>query len=375
MQKLKIMTIVGTRPEIIKLSEILKKLDLYFDHVFVHTGQNYDYALKQVFFEDLGLREPDHYLNVVGGNLGQTIGNIISSSYELMAEVKPDALLVLGDTNSCLSVIPAKRLKIPIFHMEAGNRCFDENLPEEVNRRIVDHTSDVNLCYTEHARRYLHAEGIKKEQTFVIGSPMTEILAKYENQIADSDVLSTLGIKEKEYILLSAHREENIDIEKNFIALMSAINNMAQTLQKPIIYSMHPRSKMFLANRGFVFHELVRAIEPFGFMDYIHLQKNAYCVVSDSGTLAEEASFYKFPAVSIRTSTERPEAIDKGNMIIGNITADNVMQAVTLAVETANNGDYGVDVPDYVDQNVSAKVVKIIQSYVGIINKMTWRKE
>lgn len=374
MKKLKLMTIVGTRPEIIKLSEIIKKCDKYFDHILVHTGQNYDYSLNEVFFKELGLREPDFYLGVVGGNLGETLGNILSKSYEILVEQMPDALLVLGDTNSCLSVISAKRLKIPIFHLEAGNRCFDENLPEEINRRIVDHTSDVNLCYTEHARRYLNFEGIPKERTYVVGSPMAEVLKANSEKIKQSSVLETLGLEKGRYILLSAHREENIDNEQNFMALMNAVNAMAETYDIPIIYSTHPRSKKFIEQRGFKFHSNVMSLQPFGFSDYNYLQQNSFCVVSDSGTLAEEASYFKFPAVSIRTSTERPEAFDKGNLIIGSITTEQVLQAVDMAVNMKLSNDTGSDVPDYIDQNVSIKVVKIIQSYTGIVNKMVWRK-
>lgn len=374
-KKLKLMTIVGTRPEIIKLSETIKKCDKYFDHILVHTGQNWDYTLNEIFFNELGLRAPDYYLGVVGENLGETMGNVIAKSYTLMQEHKPDALLVLGDTNSCLSVISAKRLKIPIFHMEAGNRCFDENLPEEINRRIVDHTSDVNLCYTEHARRYLYAEGIRKEFTYVVGSPMAEVLTANMNKIKQSKVLEELNIEPKKYILLSAHREENIDIEKNFFSLMNAVNAMAEKYDMPVIYSTHPRSKKFIEQRNFQFHPNVRSMKPFGFSDYNHLQMNAYCVVSDSGTLPEEASYFRsFPAVCIRTSTERPEAIDKGNFIIGSITEESVLQAVETAVKMQENHDLGVQVPDYTDENVSTKVVKIIQSYTSIVDRMVWRK-
>jgi len=374
MHKLKLMTIVGTRPEIIKLSEVIKKCDIYFEHILVHTDQNYDYTLNEVFFVELGLREPDFYLGVVGDNLGQTMGNILAKSYEIMVKVNPDALLVLGDTNSCLSVISAKRLKIPTFHMEAGNRCFDENLPEEINRRIVDHTSDVNLCYTEHARRYLNSEGIPSGRTYVVGSPMAEVLNANANQINNSKVLETLGLERGKYILLSAHREENIDNEYNFSSLMSAINAMAETYDLPVIYSLHPRSKKFIKQRGFRFHPHVRSVQPFGFFDYNYLQKHAFCVVSDSGTIAEEASYFKFPAVLIRTSTERPEALDKGNIIIGNITTEQVLQAVNMAVEMNANNHLGLEVPDYQDKNVSVKVIKIIQSYTEIVNKMVWRK-
>ena len=374
MRKLKVMTIVGTRPEIIKLSEIIKKCDKYFKHILVHTGQNYDDTLNDIFFGELELRAPDYYLGVVGDNLGQTMGNVIAKSYELMVEQKPDAILVLGDTNSCLSAISAKRLKIPIFHMEAGNRCFDENLPEEINRRIVDHTSDVNLCYTEHARRYLNDEGVPKERTYVVGSPMAEVLNVNADKINNSKVLETLGIEKGKYILLSAHREENIDNEQNFMALMNAVNVMAETYDMPVIYSMHPRSKKYIEQRSFAFHKNVRPLQPFGFSDYNNLQLNAFCVVSDSGTVPEEASYFKFPAVSIRTSTERPEALDKGNFVIGSITTEQVLQAVDMAVAMNSNNDLGVDVPNYIDDNVSVKVVKIIQSYTGIVNRMVWRK-
>lgn len=380
MKKLKVMTVIGTRPEIIRLSEVIKKCDKYFDQILVHTGQNYDYTLNQIFFEDLGLRQPDYYLDAVGSDLGETIGNIIAKSYKLISEVKPDAFLVLGDTNSALAAISAKRLKVPIFHMEAGNRCFDENLPEETNRRIVDHIADVNLCYSEHARRYLNSEGTAKERTYVTGSPMAEVLTANMEKIMASSVLEKLGLEKGKYILLSAHREENIDNEKNFFALMEAVNQMAETYQMPIIYSTHPRSKKFIELRGFKFHPLVRSLEPFGFSDYNHLQMNAFCVVSDSGTLPEESSYfnakgYPFPAVCIRTSTERPEAIDKGNFILGSITTDYVLQAVDLATTMNEAGDFGVEVPNYADENVSTKVVKIIQSYTGIVNKMVWRKE
>lgn len=374
MGKLKLMTILGTRPEIIKMSAIIKKCDRYFEHVLVHTGQNYDYTLNEVFFKDLGLREPDYYLGVVGENIGQTMGNVISKSYELMAQVKPDAVIVLGDTNSCLSVISAKRLKIPIFHMEAGNRCKDENLPEEVIRRIVDVTSDVNLCYSEHARRYILDSGVKPEYTYVVGSPMREVLDDNLEQINASDVLERLGLEENRYILLSAHREENIDIEANFFSLMNAVNAMAGKYDMPILYSCHPRSRKFIEQRGFKFDSRVIQSQPLGFHDYNHLQQHAFCVVSDSGTVPEEGSYFKFPAVSIRTSTERPEAMDKGVFTIGCITTELVLQAVDLAVEMHKNGDYALNVPAYDDSNVSMKVVKLIQSYTGIINKMVWRK-
>lgn len=374
MRKLKLMTIVGTRPEIIKLSAIIKKSDKYFDHVLVHTGQNYDYQLNEVFFKDLGLREPDYYLGVVGENIGQTMGNVISKSYELMQEVKPDAIIVLGDTNSCLCVISAKRLKIPIFHMEAGNRCKDENLPEEVIRRIVDVTSDINLCYSEHARRYILDSGVKPEYTYVVGSPMAEVLKNALPQIESSTVLEDIGLKAGKYILLSAHREENIDIERNFFSLMNAVNAMAKAYDMPILYSCHPRSKKIIEARGFEFDRRVIQHPPLGFFDYNKLQKNAFCVVSDSGTIPEESAFFRFPAVSVRTSTERPEAMDKGVFTIGSISTDQVLQSVNMAVEMYKNGDEACDVPAYMDDNVSTKVVKLIQSYTGIVNKMIWRK-
>ena len=375
MKKLKLLTIVGTRPEIIKMSAIIKKCDVYFDHVLAHTGQNYDYTLNEVFFRELGLRQPDYYLGVVGDNLGQTMGNVLAKSFELMQELKPDAMIVLGDTNSCLSVISAKRLKIPVFHMEAGNRCFDENLPEEINRRIVDITSDVNLCYTEHARRYLYAQGVARERTYVVGSPMAEVLTGHLAQIRQSRVLEELSLEDGGYILLSAHREENIDDESHFLSLMNAVNALAEQYNLPVIYSTHPRSKKFIEARGFTFHQNVRSLKPFGFYDYNHLQQQAFCVVSDSGTLPEEASYFHFPAVSIRTSTERPEGLDKGCFIIGNITAERVLQAVNMAVAMHERHDNGLSVPDYMDENVSTKVVRIIQSYTGIINQMVWRKE
>ena len=375
MAKLKLMTIVGTRPEIIKMSAIIKKCDKYFDHILVHTGQNYDYQLNQVFFNDLGLREPDYYLGVVGNDLGETMGNVIAKSYKLMSEVKPDAVIVLGDTNSCLCVIAAKRLHIPVFHMEAGNRCKDENLPEEVIRRIVDVTSDVNLCYSENARRYILDSGVKPEYTFVVGSPMREVLDGYKKEIDNSKILEELGLKKNGYILLSAHREENIDNEENFMSLMNAVNAMAEKYDMPILYSCHPRSKKYIETRKFKFDKRVIQHQPLGFFDYNKLQQNAFCVVSDSGTIPEEGSYFKFPAVSVRTSTERPEAMDKGVFVIGSITTEQVLQAVDLAVEMHRNGDDGLTVPAYCDENVSTKVIKIIQSYVGIINKMVWRKQ
>lgn len=374
MKRLKLMTIIGTRPEIIKMSAIIKKCDKYFDHILVHTGQNYDYQLNEIFFKDLGLREPDFYLGVVGENLGQTMGNVIAKSYELMVEQKPDAIIVLGDTNSCLCVISAKRLKIPVFHMEAGNRCKDENLPEEVIRRIVDVTSDVNLCYSEHARRYILDSGVKPEYTYVVGSPMAEVLKEVLPQIEASTVLQDLGLETGKYILLSAHREENIDIESNFFSLMNAVNTMAETYDMPILYSCHPRSKKYIEQRGFKFDSRVIQHQPLGFFDYNKLQQNAFCVVSDSGTVPEESAFFHFPAVSVRTSTERPEAMDKGVFTIGSITSNQVLQAVNMAVEMHKNGDDACDVPAYVDENVSTKVVKLIQSYTGIVNNMIWKK-
>lgn len=379
MAKLKLMTIVGTRPEIIKMAAVIKKSDKYFDHILVHTGQNYDYTLNQVFFDDLGLRAPDYYLNAVGKDLGETMGNIITRSYRLMAEVRPDAVVVLGDTNSCLSVISAKRLKIPIFHMEAGNRCFDENLPEEINRRIVDTTSDVNLCYTEHARRYLNQMNCPRERTYVVGSPMAEVLKESYERIMASDVHERLGLEKGKYILLSAHREENIDTEKNFLSLFNAVNQMAEKYDMPILYSCHPRSRKRLETSGFQLDPRVIQNSPLGFFDYNCLQMNAFAVVSDSGTLPEEASFFTsvgkpFPAVSIRTSTERPEALDKGCFVIAGIEGDGLVQAVETAVEMTKNNDVGLPVPDYVDENVATKVVKLIQSYTGIVNKMVWRK-
>lgn len=379
MGKLKLMTIVGTRPEIIRLSAVIKKCDLYFDQILIHTGQNYDYTLNQVFFEDLGLREPDFYLNVVGKDLGETMGNVLAKSYKLMVEQKPDAVLVLGDTNSCLSVISAKRLHIPTFHMEAGNRCFDENLPEETNRRIVDHISDLNMCYSEHARRYLNAEGTAKERTYVTGSPMAEVLSANLDKIKSSNVLEKLGLQKRKYILLSAHREENIDTETNFFSLMNTINTMADKYNMPILYSCHPRSKKYIEQRNFRFDSRVIQNQPLGFHDYNKLQLNAFCVVSDSGTLPEESAYFSskgmpIPAVCIRTSTERPEALDKGVFILAGITAEQVLQAVDMAVAMNANGDNALDVPNYVDENVSTKVVKIIQSYTGVINKIVWRK-
>ena len=377
--KLKLLIIVGTRPEIIRLAATINKCRKYFDCVLAHTGQNYDYNLNGVFFHDLKLEDPEVYMDAVGDDLGATVGNIINCSYKLMNQIKPDALLILGDTNSCLSAIAAKRLHIPIFHMEAGNRCFDECLPEETNRRIVDHISDVNICYSEHARRYLNAEGTAKERTYVSGSPMAEVLHNNLADIEASDVLERLGLEAGKYILLSAHREENIDTEKNFFSLMNAVNAMAEKYDMPILYSCHPRSKKFIEQRGFVFDKRVIQNQPLGFHDYNHLQMNAYAVVSDSGTLPEESSFFlsvghPFPAVCIRTSTERPEALDKGNFILAGITTEQVLQAVDTAVEMNYNEDCGIPVPNYVEENVSTKIVKLIQSYTGVVDKMVWRK-
>ncbi len=379
MSKLKLMTIIGTRPEIIRLSATIKCCDRYFEQILVHTGQNYDYSLNQVFFEDLDLREPDYYLDAVGKDLGETIGNIIAKSYQLMIETKPDAILVLGDTNSCLSVIGAKRLHIPIFHMEAGNRCFDECLPEETNRRIVDVISDVNLCYSEHARRYLNASGVAKERTYVTGSPMAEVLHENLTKIESSDIHQRLNLQKGRYILLSAHREENIDTEKNFLSLFEAINAIAVKYDMPILYSCHPRSKKRLEATGFQLDKRVIRHDPLGFHDYNCLQMHAYAVVSDSGTLPEESSFFTsvghpFPAICIRTSTERPEAMDKGCFILAGIDEHSLLQAVDTAVTMHKNGELGLPVPDYTNENVSTKVVKLIQSYTGIVNKMVWRK-
>lgn len=374
MDKLKVMTIVGTRPEIIRLCEIIKKFDSYFEHILVHTGQNWDFTLNEIFFQELGVRQPDYYLNSVGNTLGETMGNIIAKSYQVLSEEKPDAILILGDTNSALSAISAKRLKIPIFHMEAGNRCFDQNLPEEINRKIVDHISDINLPYTEHARRYLISEGYRKEHIYVTGSPMTEVLKRYSENIQDSNVLNELGLESGKYILVSAHREENIDNEENFISLMTAINKIAEKYQMPVIYSTHPRSKKYIEQRNFKFNSLVRSLKPFGFFDYNKLQLNAYCVMSDSGTVPEEAAILGFPAVSIRTSTERPEALDKGVIILAGIKEIEVLQAVELCRVMWDNDEKTEKVNDYEDTNVSVKVVKIIQSYTQIINKVVWGK-
>lgn len=377
--KLKLLIVVGTRPEIIRLAAVINKCRQYFDCILAHTGQNYDYNLNGVFFRDLKLADPEVYLNAVGNDLGETMGNIIATSYQLMAQIKPDAVLVLGDTNSCLSVIGAKRLHIPIFHMEAGNRCKDECLPEETNRRIVDIISDVNMAYSEHARRYLADCGLPKERTYVTGSPMAEVLHNNLAEIEASDIHERLGLEKGKYILLSAHREENIDTEKNFISLFTAINKMAKEYDMPILYSCHPRSKKRLEQSGFELDKRVIQHEPLGFHDYNCLQMNAFCVVSDSGTLPEESSFFTsigkpFPAVCIRTSTERPEALDKACFILSGIDEKGLLQSVETAVEMNKNGDYGIPVPDYVEENVSTKVVKIIQSYTGVVDKMVWRK-
>ena len=377
--RLKLLIIVGTRPEIIRLAAVINKCRSYFDCLLAHTGQNYDYNLNGVFFRDLKLKAPDVYMDAVGDDLGATMGNIINASYKLMVQVKPNAVLVLGDTNSCLSVIGAKRLHIPIFHMEAGNRCFDECLPEETNRRIVDVISDVNLCYSEHARRYLNASGVAKERTYVTGSPMAEVLHENLSEIESSDIHQRLHLQKGKYILLSAHREENIDTEKNFLSLFSAVNAMAEKYDMPILYSCHPRSRKRLESSGFALDSRVIQHEPLGFHDYNCLQMNAYAVVSDSGTLPEESSFFTsvghpFPAVCIRTSTERPEALDKGIFVLAGIDGKSLLQAVDTAVEMNRNEDDGLPVPNYTDENVSAKVVKLIQSYTGVVNKMVWRK-
>ncbi|ELU5587652.1 UDP-N-acetylglucosamine 2-epimerase (non-hydrolyzing) [Clostridium perfringens] len=377
--RLKLLIIVGTRPEIIRLAATINKCRQYFDCILAHTGQNYDYNLNGVFFHDLKLAEPEVYMDAVGDDLGATVGNIINCSYKLMNQIKPDALLILGDTNSCLSAISAKRLHIPIFHMEAGNRCKDECLPEETNRRIVDIISDVNLAYSEHARRYLAECGLPKERTYVTGSPMAEVLHNNLSDIEASDILQRLNLQSKKYMLLSAHREENIDTEKNFLSLFSAINKLAEKYDMPILYSCHPRSKKRLESTGFKLDSRVVMHEPLGFHDYNHLQMNAFAVISDSGTLPEESSFFTsqghpFPAVCIRTSTERPEALDKADFILAGIDEKSLLQAVTTAVEMVNNNDNGVPVPDYVEENVSTKVVKIIQSYTGVVDKMVWRK-
>ena len=374
MSKLKLMTILGTRPEIIRLAPTLRCADRYFDHILVHTGQNYDYTLNQVFFENLELREPDYYLECVGKDLGETMGNIIAKSYDILVKEKPDALLILGDTNSALSAISAKRLKIPIFHMEAGNRCWDWNVPEMINRTIVDHISDINMPYTEHSRRYLLNEGIDGKTMFVTGSPMPEVFKLYGEQVDKSDVLKQLGLEKGKYILLSSHREENIDSEEHFMSLMTAVNEIAEEYKMPIIYSTHPRSKNMIEKRGFKFHPLVKSLKPFGFFDYNALQKNAYCVLSDSGTLSEESAILNFPAVLIRTSTERPEVLDKGTVVVGGIKGKDVKQAMDLAVSMFENKEPTAMANDYADTNVSVKVCKIIQSYAKIVKLTTWNE-
>ncbi len=374
MKKLKLMTVLGTRPEIIRLSAVIRCADQYFDHVLVHTGQNYDPALNQVFFQELALRAPDFYLDAVGADLGETMGNIIAKSYRLMAEEKPDAVLILGDTNSALSAISAKRLKIPIFHMEAGNRCWDWNVSEMINRKIVDHISDINLPYTENSRRYLLSEGIDGKTVFVTGSPMREVLDGAMEKIASSNVLERMGLEPGRYILVSAHREENIDLEQNFLSLMQAINHMAETYDCPVIYSTHPRSMKFIKERNFTFHPLVKNVTPLGFFDYNHLQMNSLVVLSDSGTLSEESAMLGFCGVLIRTSTERPEVLDKGTVVIGGITPDRVLQATELAIAMRRSGEPAALPLDYLDHNVSAKVVKLIQSYTPIVNQTVWLK-
>ncbi len=375
MSKLKLMTIIGTRPEIIRLSACIKAFDRYFDHILVHTGQNWAHTLNGVFFDDLDIRPPDYSLSCAAETLGDTMGNVIAETYRVMQKERPDALLVLGDTNSALSVIPAKRLKIPIFHMEAGNRCFDFNVPEEINRRIVDHVADINLTYTEHARRYLLAEGLQKEYIFVTGSPMTEVLKEHAGRIMASDVLSRLGLAAGEYLLVSAHREENIDSESAFLPLMNAVNAAARTYEKAVVFSVHPRSMKQIKRTGFEFDPLVRCMEPLGFLDYCQLQRNALCVLSDSGTLSEESAIMGFAAVLLRTSTERPEALDKGSVVIAGTNEKDILQAIELAVAMRANGEAVAPVPDYADANVSAKVVRIIQSYTKIINRNVWRKD
>lgn len=374
MEALKVMTVLGTRPEIIRLSACIRACDRYFHHILVHTGQNWDYTLNRIFFEELGLRDPDYRLNCAGATLGETMGNILAQTYAVMQEERPDALLILGDTNSALSAICAKRLKIPIFHMEAGNRCFDFNVSEEINRRIVDHIADINLPYTEHARRNLLAEGFRREHIFVTGSPLREVLGLYAQQIEASGILESMGLSPNGYFLASAHREENIDHEEHFQSLMNAINAIAERYGLPVIYSTHPRSKKFIEQRGVEFHPLVKSVQPFGFFDYNKLQKNAYCVLSDSGTLSEESALLHFAGVLIRTSTERPEVLDKGTAVIGGITAKDIEQAIELAVHMRENREEAVLAPDYEDTNVSAKVVRLIQSYTKIINKVTWDK-
>lgn len=373
MEKLKVMVVVGTRPEIIRLSEVIKAIDKYFNLVLVHTGQNYDYTLNEIFFKEFGLKEPDYYLDAPGKNLGETVGNIIAKTYDVIEKEKPDALLVLGDTNSCLAAYSAKRHKVPIFHMEAGNRCFDFNVPEEINRRVVDHISDVNLAYTENARRYLINEGIKNDFLYVTGSPMAEVLYKNMNSIDSSDVLERMNLKDNDYFVVSAHREENIDIDKNFNELMNSLNKVAEIYKKPIIFSTHPRTAKKIKEKGIVFNPLIKSLEPLGFFDYVALQKHAYCVLSDSGTIPEESAILNFPGVSMRNSTERPEALDAGSIVLGGINERDIINSIELAVSSYVN-DKENPVPNYKDLNVSEKVVKIIQSYYNIINQRTWKK-
>lgn len=375
MKKTKVMTILGTRPEIIRLSSVIKAFDKYFDHVLVHTGQNWDYELNDIFFKELELRKPDHFLDSVGKNLGETMGNIIAYSYSILLQEKPDALLVLGDTNSALSTISAKRLKIPIFHMEAGNRCFDQNVPEEINRKIVDHISDINLPYTEHSRRYLLGEGVRKEHIFVTGSPMPEVLETYRERISNSNVLDTFGFEKGEYIVVSAHREENIDIEKNFLSLVNALNKVAEEFKQPVIYSTHPRSFNRIKEKGIAFNPLIKNLPPFGFFDYNKLQQNAFCVLSDSGTLSEESAVMQFPAVLIRTSTERPEVLDKGSIVIGGIDAGSMIRSIHIARDSFYGTKERRLPEDYKDTNVSLKVVKLVESYTKIINRVIWFKD
>lgn len=374
MKKLKVVTVVGTRPEIIRLAECIKKCDQFFEHTLVHTGQNYDYTLNQIFFEDLQLREPDFYLNVAGKHLGETIGNVIAKSFEVLAQNQPDALLVLGDTNSVLCTIAAKRLKIPIFHMEAGNRCFDQNVPEEINRKISDHISDINLTYTENSRRYLLSEGFRKDHVFVTGSPLREVLDKYETEIFSSDVVQRLGLESGHFIVVSAHREENIDLKNHFDILAESLNAVAETHQIPIIFSTHPRTKKRIQEKGIVFHELIRNVEPLGFFDYVKLQKEAFVVLSDSGTISEESAMMNFPAVSIRTSTERPEAIDAGTIVLGGISKESMLQSIPVARELHASGQQHLPF-EYDIKNTSTRVIRAIQSYTTIVNKVTWNKE
>lgn len=373
MKKIKVATIIGTRPEIIRLSECIKRFDLVYDHILIHTGQNYDYTLNKVFFEDLNLRKPDYFLDVVGANLGETIGNVISKSYNVLLNEAPDAILVLGDTNSVLCTIAAKRLKIPIFHMEAGNRCFDQNVPEEINRKISDHISDINLAYTEHSRRYLLSEGVRKDHVFVTGSPMYEVLSKNISGIQNSNVLDTLKLERNKYFVVSAHREENVDIEDNFIHLCNAINSVAEKYQIPIIFSTHPRTRKQMELKGIKFNEHIVIMPPFGFFDYVNLQKNAFCVLSDSGTISEESAIFDFPAISIRTSTERPEAIDAGSIVLGGIVKENVLNAIEICMNTFDPSSRTIPW-EYKITDVSARVVRIIQSYTSIVNKVIWNK-